>query len=101
MRTIRFLNFAGVALIGIASCFFAMRTHLNAQQSTPVKIKSGRYRRRGLQRQRTRGRRLGDCGNNGPAHALHQGSCHRRSGPLPDSRSAQEPRTASGRAVTD
>src|ERR1035438_3589663 len=39
MRTIRFLNFGGVALIGIASCFFVVRTHLNAQQSTSVKIK--------------------------------------------------------------
>ncbi len=40
MRTIRLLNFAGVALVGIASYFFVMRTHLNAQQNTPVKIKA-------------------------------------------------------------
>src|SRR6202162_3496847 len=40
MRTIRFLNLAGVVLLGIASCFFAMRTHLNAQQSSAVKIKT-------------------------------------------------------------
>jgi len=39
MRTVRFLNFAGVVVIGIASSVFATRTHLNAEQSAPVKIK--------------------------------------------------------------
>ena len=38
MRTIRFLNFAGMALIGIAGCLFALRTHLYAQQRPPVTI---------------------------------------------------------------
>jgi hypothetical protein len=38
MRTIRFLKLAGMALIGIVACFFAMRTHLYAQQRPPVTI---------------------------------------------------------------
>ena len=38
MRTTRFLNLAGMALIGIAACFFALRTHLYAQQRPPVTI---------------------------------------------------------------
>jgi hypothetical protein len=38
MRTIRFLKLAGIALIGIAACFFALRTHLYAQQRPPVTI---------------------------------------------------------------
>ena len=40
MRTIRILNVAVAAVIGVAIYFFAMRTHLNAQQSAPVKIKA-------------------------------------------------------------
>ncbi len=39
MRTIRFLNFAGLVLIGIVIYVFAMHHRLDAQQSTPVKIK--------------------------------------------------------------
>jgi hypothetical protein len=40
MRTIRFLNFAGVVLIGIVIYISAMHPRLNAQQNTPVKIKT-------------------------------------------------------------
>jgi hypothetical protein len=40
MRTIRFLRFTSMAFIGIASLFFLMRTHLDAWQSAPVKIKA-------------------------------------------------------------
>ena len=40
MPTIRFLNFAGMALMGIAGCCLVLRTHLNAQPGAPVKIKA-------------------------------------------------------------
>ena len=40
MRTIRFLNFASVALLGIASYVAVTRSNLNAQQSGAVKIKA-------------------------------------------------------------
>src|SRR5271166_4944658 len=41
MRTVRFLNFAGVVLIGIIICVVALHTRMDAQQSASVKIKSG------------------------------------------------------------
>jgi hypothetical protein len=40
MPTIRFLNFAGMALIGIAGCCLVLRNHLDAQPSALVKIKA-------------------------------------------------------------
>ena len=58
-------------------------------ESSSRASRSQRYRRSGLQQQGTRGRRLGDRRDHGPAHALHQGSGHRRSRALPDSRPAQ------------
>ena len=69
--------------------YFAAATfagHLDAQQNATVKVKSDEIWRSGIERQRTRSRRLGDRGNHRSAHALHQGSRHRRSRPLSDSR---------------
>jgi hypothetical protein len=40
MRTVQFLNFASVVVIGIASYVFVTRTRLDAQQSAAVKIKA-------------------------------------------------------------
>ena len=76
MRTIRFLNVASVALIGAAIYFFATRTHLDAQQSAPVKIKADDV---GGVVSSSKGPEVGVwvmAETTDPAHALHQGSSH-------------------------
>ena len=89
MRITRFLSFGAVVALASAGYLTATRTRLDAQQPASVKLKPDEIGGVVSSQQGTRSGRLGDRRNHRSAHALHQGSGHRRSGPLPDSRSAQ------------
>ena len=67
-------------VMGIAGYLLTARTGLHAQQGAPASIGANDIGGVSFQQQGARGGGVGDRRNDGPAHALHQGSGHRRSG---------------------
>ena len=80
-----------VAAIGAALLLIVPAARLAAQQTAPAGVTVGdkRSRRRGHRPERARSRRLGDRGDDRPAHQIRQDRRDRRSGPLRAARPAE------------
>ncbi len=72
----------------------------NGRACTSARDRPRRHRRRGHERERPRGRRLGDRGDRGLRHAFREDRRHRRSRPLRRARICRPPTINSGCAVT-
>ena len=73
----------GIALAAFAAAVISVGVHGQTQAPTGI------HHRRRSGSVRTRGRRLGHRGDQGPADELHQDRRHQRPGPIPASRAAE------------